>query len=96
MNLKNAALSSLLLIVSVTAQTTDTLQDHLVVGNIGKGTLAIIIFAIFGMVLCFFREASYFPNLVVCFGFCLPITVFLIILALPKRDGTTTTTAAKE
>ena len=54
--------------------------------GIGKGTLAVIIFAIFGIAICLFRDSSATPNLCVFLGILLPLIVLLIIALLPKRS----------
>ena len=79
MNSKFAAI----LLSAVAAQT--QVADDLTFG-IGKGTLAVLIFAIFSIILCFFRDAFENPF---CYSICiclLPLIVLLIIYAWPKVD----------
>ena len=52
----------------------------------GAGTFAVVIFAFIGLLFCFFKDVSYFPNCMVCSGVFLPIIVFVIIYLLPKES----------
>ena len=83
MNLKIAAFLALAAAQAVVE------ESNLVMG-IGKGTLAVVIFAIIGIVICFFKDGSYFPNLVVTCGCFLPLLVLLIIWSWPKQDPAAT------
>ena len=51
--------------------------------GIGRGTLAIIIFVIIGIIICFFKDVSPTPMIIVTIGVALPILVLLIILMIP-------------
>ena len=55
--------------------------------GIGTGTLAVIIFIFVGIIICFFRNCTAVPNVMVIIGFAIPIIVFLIILGMPKSSN---------
>jgi hypothetical protein len=54
--------------------------------GIGTGTLAVIIFIFVGILICFLRNSTVVPNVMVIIGFAIPIIVFLIILGMPKSS----------
>ena len=68
-----------------TPDTGDVLLYEGLVLGIGKGTLAVIIFAIFSILICLFRDCSSMPSLLVFVAICIPILVLLIIIGLPKQ-----------
>ena len=75
-----------------TTTTTDEFQtgnleiyEGLVLG-IGKGTLAVCCFGIIGLVICFFKDMTATPSLMVAAGIILPLLVLLIIWFLPKES----------
>jgi hypothetical protein len=57
--------------------------------GVGRGTFAIICFALIGIVICFFRGSCATPNSMVFLGVALPVLVLLIIMALPKKSLST-------
>ena len=77
-----------------TTPTTET--DEFITGNteiyeglvlgIGKGTLAVCIFGIIGLVICFFKDMTATPSFMVAAGIALPLLVLLIIWFLPKES----------
>ena len=67
------------------------IYDGLVLG-IGKGTLAVCAFGIVGLVICFFKDCTATPSIMVAVGIALPLLVLLIVWFLPKKSLTTDTT----
>ena len=61
----------------------DDIYEGLVYG-MGKGTFTVVIFAFIGLCFCIYKDISYYPNCMVCFGICLPLSIFLLIYLLPK------------
>ena len=49
------------------------------------------ILGIVGLIICFFRDCSPTPSLMVALGIALPVIALLIILAIPKKSLTTDT-----
>ena len=49
------------------------------------------IFGIIGIIICFFKDCSPTPSLMVLVGILIPVIVFLIILAIPKKSLSTDT-----
>lgn len=76
--------------------TTTTTEDEIQTGNleiyqglvlgIGKGTLAVCCFGIIGLVICFFKDMTATPSLMVALGIILPLLVLLIVWLLPKES----------
>ena len=64
------------------------IYDNLIFG-MGIGTFYVLIAAFIGVLICFVKDLSYFPNCMVCLGMTLPVIVFLIILAWPKTSLST-------
>ena len=62
----------------------------------GKGTFTVVIFAFIGLLFCFLKDLSYFPNCMVCFGTCLPLSIFLFIYLLPKETLTSDAASSKD
>ena len=54
--------------------------------GLGKGTVAIIVFVVFGTVMCLFKDCSSSPNICICVAILLPVIVFLLILSLPVKS----------
>ena len=52
----------------------------------GKGTICVLVAAVIGIIFCFFKEISYYPNCMVCCGFLIPIFVLVLIFSLPKES----------
>ena len=87
MKRSSVALAALLLMEVALAQMTGNIEvyEGLVFG-IGKGTLAIICFVIFSVILCLFKDCVSMPNCCVGLGIILPIIVFVIIRLLPVKS----------
>jgi hypothetical protein len=51
--------------------------------GIGWGVFAVIIAIIIGLICCIFGIATIYPGIFVSIGFCLPITIFLIVAFAP-------------
>ena len=64
--------------------------------GMGKGTFTVVIFAFIGLLFCFFKDLSYFPNCMVCFGTCLPLSIFLFIYWLPKETLSSDAASSKD
>jgi hypothetical protein len=90
MKVRALLLAALCQLAAAASNSTSTdnaeIYDNLVIG-IGRGTLAVIVFAIAGILLCLFRDCSSMPNLLVAAGICLPLLVLLIIVLLPKQSA---------
>ena len=56
------------------------------VGGIGQGTIAVIIFAIVGLIICFFKDCTQTPSIMVAIGIILPLVVLAIIWGIPKQS----------
>ena len=56
------------------------------VGGIGQGTIAVIIFAIVGLIICFFKDCTQTPSIMVAVGIILPLIVLAIIWGIPKQS----------
>jgi hypothetical protein len=54
------------------------------VGGVGSGTIAVIAFGIVGLLICFFKDCTSTPSLMVAAGIILPLLVLLIIWFIPK------------
>ena len=54
--------------------------------GLGAGTFAVMIAAILGIIVCFFKEATSSPTMCVCLGFTLPVVTFLVIYSLPTKS----------
>ena len=95
MNKKLLIAISLLLTV-VFAQTNSTKDDTTLSGNleiydglvggVGKGTIAVLIFAIVGLIICFFKDCTQTPSIMVAIGIILPLIVLAIIWGIPKQS----------
>jgi hypothetical protein len=97
MNKKLLIAISLLLTV-VFAQTNSTKDDTSatlsgnleiydgLVGGVGKGTIAVLIFAIVGLIICFFKDCTQTPSIMVAIGIILPLIVLAIIWGIPKQS----------
>ena len=57
--------------------------------GMGRGTIWVLVASVIGLILCFFKEITYYPNCVVCCGFLIPIFVLLLIFWLPKESLST-------
>ena len=81
------ALCLLMLSAVCQAQTTGNTEiyEGLIFG-IGKGTFAVIIFILFGVLLCLFKDCSSSPNMCIGMAILLPILVFGIIRGLPVKS----------
>ena len=68
------------------------IYDGLAFG-VGKGTVAVAAFAVVGLIICFLKDCSPTPSLLVAIGIIIPLLVLAIIWGLPKEpiDGTATT-----
>lgn len=86
-----------LLLSLVFAQTNTTKDDTAIisgnleiydglVGGIGQGTIAVIIFAIVGLIICFFKDCTQTPSIMVAIGIILPLIVLAIIWGIPKQS----------
>ncbi len=84
-----------LLLSAVFAQTNSTKDDTAIVsgnqeiydglvGGIGQGTVAVIVFAIVGLIICFFKDCTQTPSVMVAIGIFLPLIVLAIIWGIPK------------
>jgi hypothetical protein len=54
--------------------------------GIGKGTVAVIAFGIIGLVVCFFKDMTTVPSMMVFIGVALPLLVLLILWFCPKQS----------
>ena len=52
--------------------------------GVGKGTVAVMAFAFLGVIICFFKDCTPTPSIMVVIAIALPLVVFAIILGLPK------------
>ena len=68
------------------AKASDISNDDLILGIIGDGTLIVFIFIILALIICFFREMTQCPNLVIVLAAALPAIVLLILIHLPKEN----------
>eukprot|EP00347_Sterkiella_histriomuscorum_P004490 403360266 len=66
------------------------IYDGLVLG-VGRGTIAVCVFGIFGLVICFFKDMTATPSFMVAAGIALPLLVLLIVWFLPKESLKTET-----
>lgn len=66
------------------------LYEGLVLG-VGEGTIAVCIMGIVGLFICFFKDCSPTPSLMVAVAILLPVITLLIILAIPKKSLSTDT-----
>lgn len=66
------------------------LYEGLVLG-VGQGTIAVCIMGIIGLIICFFKDCSATPSIMVAVAILLPVITFLIILAIPKQSLSTDT-----
>ena len=78
-----------------TSSTTDAsgnveIYQGLVLG-VGKGTIAVCVFGIFGLIICFFKDCTATPSLMIFVGILIPVLVFVIILGIPKESLRTDT-----
>jgi hypothetical protein len=91
--MKKPAILILLLLSVVNAQDAaaplsagnSEIYEGLVFG-IGPGTLAVIIAALIGMVMCLFKDSIEAPNTCVAGAILLPLIVFGIVRALPVKS----------
>ena len=56
------------------------------IGGVGTGTVAVIVFAIVGLILCFFKDCTQTPSILVAIGIALPLIVLGIIWGIPKQS----------
>lgn len=56
------------------------------VGGVGAGTIAVIAFGVVGLIICFFKDCTATPALMVAAGIILPLLVLLIIWFIPKQS----------
>ena len=61
------------------------IYQNLVFG-VGPGTFAVVIAAMIGVVICFFKECVPTPNLCVLGAIFLPVTVFIIVRLMPVKS----------
>ena len=75
-----------------TAPTTgnEEIYQGLVMG-VGPGTVAVCAFGIIGLIICFFKDCTQTPALMVTVGIILPLLVLLIVWFIPKQDLRTDT-----
>ncbi len=66
------------------------IYEGLVLG-VGSGTLAVCAFAVLGLIICFFKDCSATPCLMVAAGILVPVIVLLIIIGIPKQSLATDT-----
>jgi hypothetical protein len=66
------------------------------VGGIGKGTIAVCVFGAVGIIICFFKDCTATPSLMVAAGIILPLLVLLIIWFIPKQSLSTDSEKADE
>mmetsp|Transcript_23082 Transcript_23082/g.30721 ORF Transcript_23082/g.30721 Transcript_23082/m.30721 type:complete len:233 (-) Transcript_23082:49-747(-) len=87
MRAREALILAAVMVANAMAQQTGNVEiyEGLIFG-IGKGTFAVIVFVIFGTILCLFKDCSSSPNLCICFAVILPIAVFAILRALPVKS----------
>jgi len=53
--------------------------------GVGSGTVAVSAFAVIGIVICFFKDCTPIPSVMVTIGVALPLLVLGIIYGLPKE-----------
>ena len=76
---------------STTNGTADIVSGNLeiyegLVGGIGQGTIVVIVFAIIGLIICFFKDCTQTPSVMVAIGIILPLIVLAIIWGIPKQS----------
>ena len=54
--------------------------------GIGRGTLAICAFGVVGLVICFFKDCTATPSLMVAAGIILPLIILFVVWVLPKQS----------
>jgi disulfide bond formation protein DsbB len=59
--------------------------------GVGPGTIAVCAFGVVGLLICFFKDCSETPSLMVAAGIILPLLVLLIIWFIPKQSLRTDT-----
>lgn len=59
--------------------------------GVGVGTAAVLAFAVIGIFICFIKDCTATPSIMVCIGICLPLIVFAIIWGCPKENLSTDT-----
>ena len=59
--------------------------------GVGPGTVAVCAFGIIGLIICFFKDCTQTPALMVTVGIILPLLVLLIVWFIPKQDLRTDT-----
>lgn len=84
----------LLILQTVTCTTVDS--SSLSVGGVGTGVVAIIVFIIFGILICIYGRCTPQPYIFAIIGTLLPIIVGLIIWGLPKEASRVKTTAGDQ
>ena len=86
------SLISLIIFISqVICQETEPTTGNLeiyegLVFGVGKGTVAVMAFAVLSLIICFFKDCTPTPSIMVVIAICIPIVVFGIIYALPKKS----------
>jgi len=88
-NLINAADDTTTLVADAAAGNAE-IYDGLV-GGIGSGTVAVIVFGVLGLIICFLKDCTATPSLMVAVGIILPLLVLLIIWFIPKQSLNTDT-----
>jgi hypothetical protein len=61
------------------------IYQNLVLG-VGPGTFAVIVAAMIGVVICFFKECVATPNLCVLGAISLPVMVFIVVRMMPVKS----------
>jgi hypothetical protein len=67
------------------------IYDGLVFG-VGTGTIAVCAFAVVGLIICFFKDCTPVPSIMIAIGIALPLIVLAIIWGIPKESLKTDTT----
>jgi protein-S-isoprenylcysteine O-methyltransferase Ste14 len=67
------------------------IYEGLVLG-VGSGTVAVVAFAVVGLIFCFFKDCTPTPSIMVTIGILLPLIVLAIIWGIPKQSLKTDTT----
>mmetsp|Transcript_12744 Transcript_12744/g.21491 ORF Transcript_12744/g.21491 Transcript_12744/m.21491 type:complete len:196 (-) Transcript_12744:50-637(-) len=80
----------LALLMGVRGQDNISVSVYDEIDGIGNGTKFIIGCCIVSGIICFFRDSTYFPNLVVFLAVLFPLLVLLVIYLLPKDFATQT------
>ena len=61
------------------------IYEGLVMG-VGRGTVAVVAFGVVGLIICFFKDCSSTPSVLVALGIIIPLLVLLIVWVLPKQS----------